>query len=78
MRQIDFKIVQFLNFNLLLYISFLQHIEKVFKHKELEQQLVDAKLAQANLQMTEQKERDLKEKQIVSAYSISVPCNDNI
>ena len=42
-----------------------QHIEKVFKHKELEQQLVDAKLAQASLQMTEAKEQSLQEKQMV-------------
>lgn len=44
----------------------LQHIEKVFKHKELEQQLVDAKLAQASLQITEAKEQSLQEKQMVS------------
>ena len=40
-----------------------QHIEKVFKHKDLEQQLVDAKLAQANLQLHEDKEKNIKEKQ---------------
>jgi hypothetical protein len=45
-----------------------QHIEKVFKHKELELQLVDAKLAQANLQMTEEKERNIQEKQQVWSY----------
>ena len=38
----------------------------MFKHKDLEQQLVDAKLQQATLQMTEQKEKDVKEKQLVS------------
>lgn len=42
-----------------------QHIEKVFKHKDLEQQLVDAKLAQASLQITEEKERGLQEKQLL-------------
>ena len=48
-----------------------QHIEKVFKHKDLEQQLVDAKLAQANLQMTEEKERTIKEKQLVSIIELA-------
>lgn len=43
----------------------LQHIEKVFKHKDLEQQLVDAKLAQTSLQATEEKERNIKEKTLV-------------
>ena len=42
-----------------------QHIEKVFKHKELELQLVDAKLAQANLMMTEEKEHNIREKKQV-------------
>jgi hypothetical protein len=45
----------------------LQQIEKLFKHKELEQQLSDAKLAQANLQFAEEKERNLTEKQKVAA-----------
>jgi uncharacterized coiled-coil DUF342 family protein len=40
-----------------------QHIEKVLKHKDLESQLYDAKLAQATLQLTEEKERNLQEKQ---------------
>lgn len=40
-----------------------QQIEKLFKHKELEQQLSDAKLAQANLLFAEEKERNLTEKQ---------------
>ena len=43
----------------------LQHIEKVFKHKDLEQQLVDAKLAQTSLQATKEKERNIKEKTLV-------------
>lgn len=45
----------------------MQQIEKLFKHKELEQQLSDAKLAQANLQFAEEKERNLTEKQKVAA-----------
>ncbi len=49
-----------------------QHIEKVFKHKDLEQQLVDAKLAQANLMMTEEKEKGLKEKQLVGARVLDI------
>ena len=44
----------------------LQHIEKVFKHKELEGQLADAKLAQATLQATQDKEKGLAEKELVT------------
>jgi hypothetical protein len=38
----------------------------VIKHKELEGQLYDAKLAQLSLQLSEEKERNLQEKQQVS------------
>ena len=36
------------------------------KHRELEKQLADAKLAQANAIMAEQEERGKKEKELVS------------
>ncbi len=43
----------------------MQQIEKMFKHKDLEQQLHETKLAQVNLQIAEEKERNLSEKQRV-------------
>ena len=48
------------------YISFCwQHIDKILKTKELETQLFDAKLQQANLHLTEEKELFLRDKQKV-------------
>lgn len=43
-----------------------QHIEKVFKHKDLQQQLVDAKLEQAQEMLKEAEERHQREKDFVS------------
>jgi len=43
----------------------LQHIEKVLQHKDLETQLLEAKLSQATVQLAEEKERTLQEKQQV-------------
>lgn len=43
-----------------------QHIDKVFKHKELQQQLVDAKLQQAQEMLKEAEERHQREKDFVS------------
>jgi len=42
-----------------------QHIEKVLQHKDLEAQLAEAKLSQAAVQLAEEKERNLQEKQQV-------------
>ena len=42
-----------------------QHIEKVMQHKDLEIQLSEAKLSQATIQLAEEKERNLQEKQQV-------------
>ena len=42
-----------------------QHIEKVIQHKDLEAQLLEAKLSQATVQLAEEKERNLQEKQQV-------------
>ena len=53
----------------------LQHIEKILKHKELETQLYDAKLAQATLQLNEEKERNLHEKQQVNRSNFSLSDN---
>lgn len=43
----------------------MQHIEKVLQHKDLETQLLEAKLSQATIQLAEEKERNLQEKQQV-------------
>ncbi|XP_031549409.1 alpha-taxilin-like [Actinia tenebrosa] len=40
-----------------------QHVDKIVQHKQLELQLAEAKMAQQNLQFTEQKEKSLMEKQ---------------
>lgn len=42
-----------------------QHIDKVVKHKDLQQQLVDAKLHQAQELLNESEERHEKEKEFV-------------
>ena len=43
-----------------------QHIDKVFKHKDLQQQLVDAKLHQAQELLKESEDRHQREKDFVS------------
>ncbi|NXU93765.1 TXLNA protein, partial [Xiphorhynchus elegans] len=43
-----------------------EHIDKVFKHKELQQQLVDAKLQQAQEMLKEAEERHQREKDFVT------------
>lgn len=45
---------------------FSQHIDKVFKHKDLQQQLVDAKLQQAQELLLESEDRHHREKDFVS------------
>ncbi|XP_078375350.1 beta-taxilin-like [Oculina patagonica] len=42
-----------------------EHVEKVFKHKQLELQLAEAKMAQQNLQFNEDKEKTLSENQLL-------------
>ncbi|XP_033125684.1 alpha-taxilin-like [Anneissia japonica] len=42
-----------------------EHIDKMLKHKELEAQLFDAKLQQANLTLAEEKEKHIREKAIL-------------
>lgn len=44
---------------------FLQHLDKIFKHRELQQKLVDAKLEQSQEMMKEAEERHQKEKEYV-------------
>ena len=41
----------------------LQYVDKVLKHKQIENQLLEAKLAQQTLIMNEEREQALKEKQ---------------
>lgn len=43
----------------------LQHLDKIFKHRELQQKLVDAKLEQSQEMMKEAEERHQKEKEYV-------------
>ena len=47
-----------------------QHIDKVFKHKDLQQQLVDAKLQQAQEMLKEAEERHQREKDFVSLRAV--------
>jgi len=51
-------------------LPLLKHIEKVMQHKDLESQLLEAKLSQATLQLAEEKERNLQEKQQVKLNSL--------
>lgn len=54
-------------FMLMCFLPFtLQHIDKVFKHKELQQQLVDAKLQRTTEIMKEVDEEHHRELEIVS------------
>nr|DBA33432.1 TPA: hypothetical protein GDO54_001118 [Pyxicephalus adspersus] len=45
-----------------------EHIDKVFKHKELQQQLIDAKLQQTTQLMKEAEERHQRERDFLSLY----------
>ncbi|XP_071481437.1 uncharacterized protein [Diadema antillarum] len=47
-----------------------EHIEKLFKHKDLESQLYDAKLQQSNLALAEEKERNKREKEVLLTESV--------
>uniref|UniRef100_A0AAZ3SPS9 Taxilin alpha n=1 Tax=Oncorhynchus tshawytscha TaxID=74940 RepID=A0AAZ3SPS9_ONCTS len=46
-----------------------EHIDKVFKHKDLQQQLVDAKLQQAQELLLESEDRHHREKDFLSLYT---------
>ena len=48
-------------------VARVQQIDKVFKSKDIESQLYDARLQQAALQISEEKEKHLQDKQLVSA-----------
>lgn len=49
---------------------FTQHIDKVFKHKELQQQLVDVKLQRTAELMREVEEKQQREREFVSILVI--------
>lgn len=49
-----------------------QHIEKILKHKDLELQLANAKLQQNELKLTEQTERNKKEKALYDVQNIEL------
>lgn len=53
-------------------MSLLQHIDKVFKHKELQQQLMDAKLQRITEMMKEVEEKQQRERDFVSTSSMPV------
>lgn len=53
-------------------MSLLQHIDKVFKHKELQQQLMDAKLQRITEMMKEVEEKQQRERDFVSTSPMSV------
>lgn len=47
-----------------------QHIDKMFKHKELQQQLMDTKLQRITEMMKEVEEKQQKERDLVSLSSL--------
>lgn len=49
-----------------------QHIDKVFKHKELQQQLMDTKLQRITEMMKEVEEKQQRERDFVSTSSVHV------
>lgn len=49
-------------------VSLWQHIDKVFKHKELQQQLMDAKLQRITEMMKEVEEKQQRERDFVSTH----------
>nr|XP_026650631.1 beta-taxilin isoform X2 [Zonotrichia albicollis] len=46
-----------------------EHLDKIFKHRELQQKLVDAKLEQSQEMMKEAEKRHQKEKEYITLYS---------
>lgn len=58
--------------NRLIFFNLLQHIEKVFKHKELQQQLMDTKLQRITEMMKEVEEKQQRERDFVSTWSMPV------
>lgn len=54
----------------LIFVNLVQHIDKVVKQKDLQQQLVDAKLHQAQELLKESEERHNREKEFVRNISV--------
>lgn len=55
-----------MNVNSFLFSSVLQSLEKINKHRDLQQKLIEAKLQQANALLTEAEEKHKREKEYVS------------
>lgn len=55
-----------------MYFIFAQHLDKIFKHRELQQKLVDAKLEQAQEMMKEAEEQHKREKEYVLILLVHV------
>ncbi len=53
----------------LLFLAFMQNLEKVFKHRDLQQKLLETKLTQANLMLKEAEEKHKLQKEHVSKTS---------
>lgn len=53
-----------------MFVNLFQHIDKVVKQKDLQQQLVDAKLHQAQELLKESEERHDREKEFVRNISV--------
>ena len=50
----------------------------MFKHRDLEQQLMDAKLAQSDMQVSEEKKRSIAEKELVSGALWGSTCGASL
>lgn len=48
------------------FFAFMQSLEKINKHRDLQHQLTEAKLQQANAQLAEAEEKHKREKEYVS------------
>lgn len=77
---IDHIFIRFLTgiFISLAIVKLYQHIDKVVKHKDLQQQLVDAKLHQAQELLKESEERHDREKEFVIIHLTLLLQNTNI
>lgn len=51
--------------NILPCVFFMQTLEKIFKHRDLQQKVADAKLEEANMLLTQAEEKHKREKEYV-------------
>lgn len=52
-----------------MFLAFMQNLEKVFKHRDLQQKLLETKLKQANMMLKDAEEKHKLEKEHVSKIS---------